>query len=115
MQPSRPPEGGRAAPCQLLVEADPPFRVRHASDAWLVACGFSEADVLGNPLPLLQGRDTCAATADALRAALQARPRPLSAPGYRLAARPRVHEEALAWLHAPRTAAALPSGTFYAS
>ena len=57
--------------CQLIVASDPPFRILMASVAWLRLNGYSEPEVVGRSVTIVQGADTCADTAGVMASALQ--------------------------------------------
>ena len=57
--------------CQLIVASDPPFRILMASVSWLRLNGYSEPEVVGRSVTIVQGADTCADTAEVMASALQ--------------------------------------------
>jgi PAS domain-containing protein len=57
--------------CQLIVAPDPPFRILMASVGWLRLNGYSEPEVMGRSVTIVQGADTCADTAEVMASALQ--------------------------------------------
>ena len=71
--PPAPPADGALdhSRCQLIVASDPPFRILMASVGWLRLNGYPEPEVVGRPVTIVQGADTCADTADVMASALQ--------------------------------------------
>ena len=85
-------EGMEPSGCELLVSRTSPHLVVAAAPAWLRATGFTEGDVLRQPMSILQGENTCQATLGALWSAIQVRRKitlsPLPPPTHRTSQAP---------------------------
>jgi len=80
---------------EVLVSRTTPHLILAATQPWLSAAGFTQADAVGRSLSVLQGEGTCRVTLGALWSALQVRTpgdAPRAAP--RLDSAPRAHPRA---------------------
>ena len=62
---------------QIFTLADPPFVITHVNDAWVLLCGYSRAEAVGNTCRILQGPETGGEALNSLHLAARAR-RPIS-------------------------------------
>lgn len=60
-----------SAACELLVTRGAPHVIVEATQPWLDRVGYSQGDISGRSVAILQGEGTCAVTLGALWSALQ--------------------------------------------
>jgi len=60
---------------QIFTEANAPFKICHANNAWTQLCGFTVAEVLGKTCKIVQGPETSAESVRELHAGLAAQKR----------------------------------------
>ena len=62
-----------ASACELLVTRVAPHTIVEATQPWICWSGFSERDIAGRSVSILQGEGTCVVTLGALWSAVQVR------------------------------------------
>ena len=62
-----------ASACELIVTREAPHAIIEATQPWISWSGFSERDIAGRSVSILQGEGTCVVTLGALWSAVQVR------------------------------------------